>query len=90
MTRLAIKDIKQKHDHCSKLELTREEGPSPTHYANHTIGGAGKELALCRIFFVSRFGKGDFANLYYKCFLIIFRNKTSNFSFKHSIAKARF
>jgi hypothetical protein len=40
MTRLAIKDMRQEHDHCSKLKLPREKGCNPTHYANHTYGGA--------------------------------------------------
>ena len=39
MTRLAIKDIKQGHDHCSKLELPREKSPNPIHHANNTYSG---------------------------------------------------
>jgi hypothetical protein len=53
MTRLAIKDKAQEHDHCSKLKLPREKDPSPTHRANHTYGGEKNKLALYRIFFLT-------------------------------------
>jgi hypothetical protein len=53
MTKLAIKDMRQEHDHCSKLNLPREKSASPTHYANRNYSGAGIELSLYRIFFVS-------------------------------------
>ena len=64
------------HDHCLKLKLPREKGPSPTHRANHTYGGAKKTNWPCIGFFsYSQLGKGGFANLYYKGFKIIFRTE---------------
>jgi hypothetical protein len=40
MMRLKIEDKHKDRDHCLKLKLPREKDPSPTHYANHTYGGA--------------------------------------------------
>jgi hypothetical protein len=50
MSRLPTKDIRQGHDHCSKLKLPREKDHSPTHYANVTYGGTDMEFVFYRIF----------------------------------------
>jgi hypothetical protein len=52
-----------------KLKLPREKDPNPTHYANHTYGGAKNKFGFCIGFFlISQLGKRGFANLYHKCF----------------------
>jgi hypothetical protein len=72
---LAIKDIRQGHNHCSKLKLPREKDSSPTHHANHTYGGADIESALYRIFLSLNLEKEILLTFITRIFLIIFRNK---------------
>jgi hypothetical protein len=51
-----------------EIKTPREKGPSPTHRANHTYGGAKINWLCIGFFSYSQLGKRGFSNLYYKGF----------------------